>query len=103
MPPDLSVPPAHQHFGHVLVCCERGDVRPTATGVHVYGDDARRFEPLPPRAEVIDELWRAAVDGTPPIHDGVWARATLEVCIGILESARSGRDVALALQAPLPR
>ena len=107
VPPDLSVPPAHQHFGHVLVCCERGDVRPTATGVHVYGDDARRFEPLPPpvvpRAEVIDELWRAAVDGTPPIHDGVWARATLEVCIGILESARSGRDVALALQAPLPR
>ena len=47
VPADDRPAPAHQHFGHVLVCCERGDVRPVPTGVHVYGDDARRFEPLP--------------------------------------------------------
>ena len=102
VPADDRPAPAHQHFGHVLVCCERGDVRPVPTGVHVYGDDARRFEPLPaptvPRVEVIDELWRAVVDGVAPVHGGAWARATLEVCIAMLASARSGQEVVLAHQ-----
>ncbi len=104
--PSDAPPAGHAHFGHVLVCCERGDLRPTPTGVAVYGDDARRFEPVPvpavPRAEVVDELWRAVADGVPPVHDGAWARATLEVCLAILESARTGRDVALHVQAAAP-
>ncbi len=104
-PVDDRPAPAHQHFGHVLVCCERGDVRPVPSGVHVYGDDARRFEPLPapavPRVEVIDELWRAVVDDVSPVHGGAWARATVEVCLGILASARGGHEVALAHQVPV--
>ncbi len=105
VPAGPAAPIAHQHFGHVLVCCEHGDVRPSPTGVHVYGDAAQRFEPLPPptvpRREVIDELWHAVVDGRPPVHDGRWARATLEVCIAVLASARDGRDVELAHQVPV--
>jgi phthalate 4,5-cis-dihydrodiol dehydrogenase len=104
--PAAAAPAHHQHFGQVLVCCERGDLRPTPDGVAVYEDDARRFESVPvpgvPRAEVVDELWHAVVDGTPPLHSGEWARATLEVCRALLDSARSGREVALSWQVAAP-
>jgi phthalate 4,5-cis-dihydrodiol dehydrogenase len=35
---------AHQHFGLVLVSCERGDIRPLPSGVIIYGDAERRSE-----------------------------------------------------------
>lgn len=89
----------HEHFGLLVVSCERGDVRPTPKGVFVYGDDTRRFEPLArpavPRAEVIDELCDAVFAGRAPLHDGPWGLATLEVCLAMLQSAREGREVAL--------
>ena len=47
---------------------------------------------------MIDELYHAIVDGKPPLHDGAWAMATLEVCLAILTSAREGRDITLAYQ-----
>ena len=49
-------------------------------------------------AEVIDELYAAMVGGEPPLHDGRWAMATLEVCLAMLQSAREGRDVVLSHQ-----
>ncbi|WP_119155287.1 Gfo/Idh/MocA family oxidoreductase [Caldimonas tepidiphila] len=105
-PPTVAAPnPAHQHFGPLVVSCERGDVRPLPDAVWVYGDAERRREPLPapavPRFEVIDELVAAVQQGRPPIHDGPWARATLEVCLAMLESAREGRDVELVRQVSL--
>jgi phthalate 4,5-cis-dihydrodiol dehydrogenase len=48
-----------------------------------------------PRAEVIDELYEAVVDGRAPLHDGQWAMATLEVCLAMLRSSRERKDVAL--------
>ena len=36
--------------------------------------------------------------GVPALHDGNWARATLEVCAALLESARTGGEVALQHQ-----
>jgi phthalate 4,5-cis-dihydrodiol dehydrogenase len=90
---------AHQHFGEVIVSCERADLRPLPGGVMVYADGERRLEPLPPpqvpRAEVIDELYEAVVNGRAPLHGGEWAMATLEVCLAILRSAREQRDIAL--------
>ena len=92
----------HQHFGHVVVCCDRGDIKPGPRSITVYGDEGRTVEDLPapvvPRVEVIDEAYAAVVDGIPPLHDGAWSRATLEVCLAILESARSGREVMLRRQ-----
>lgn len=100
--PTRTAPKAWNHFGFLVVCCERADLRPTAQGVAIYADRERTFEPLPPpaipRVEVIDELHRVIVDGDPPVHDGAWARATLEACLAILTSARERRDVALSLQ-----
>jgi len=65
----------------------------------IYGDTERRLEPLPApkvqRAEVIDELHAAVVDGKPPRHDGEWGAATLEVCLAILRSSREGREIEL--------
>jgi phthalate 4,5-cis-dihydrodiol dehydrogenase len=90
----------HQHFGFLVASCERADLRPTPTGVAIYGDEIRRFEPLPPpefpRAEVIDEFYAAVVEGRPPLHNGEWAMATMEVCIAMLRSAREQREVHLA-------
>jgi phthalate 4,5-cis-dihydrodiol dehydrogenase len=91
--------PAHQHFGMVLVSCERADLRALPDGVMIYQEGAARLDPLPPpavpRAEVIDELYDAIVHGQTPLHDGAWATATLAVVLAILRSAREGRDVTL--------
>jgi phthalate 4,5-cis-dihydrodiol dehydrogenase len=92
----------HQHFGTIIVSCDWAELRPVPNGVMIYQDGAARLEPLSPptipRVEVIDELYAAVVDGRPALHDGAWAMATLEVCRAILQSAREGRDVALAHQ-----
>ena len=98
-PPAATAPSAWNHFGFLVVCCDRADLRPTAHRVAIYADRERRFEPLPPpaipRVEVIDELYRAIVEDEPPVHDGAWARATLEACLAILEiSARAPRHCA---------
>jgi phthalate 4,5-cis-dihydrodiol dehydrogenase len=97
--PTPSAPPFHEHFGFVLASCERADLRPTASGVEIYAEDARRTLELPrsavPRAQVIDELWRAVVDAVPPLHDGAWGAANLAVCLAILKSSAESREVTL--------
>jgi phthalate 4,5-cis-dihydrodiol dehydrogenase len=102
-----AVPTTHQHFGPVVVACERGDLRLTAAGVWVYADTERYFVPVPvsdvPRREVIDEIWAVLREGKPAAHDGEWARATTEVSLAILESARLDRDVTLLHQCPWRR
>ena len=100
-------PVAHNQFGMVIASCDRADLRPMADGVLVY-DDARAWhEPLPPptipRGEVIDEMCDAIAGVRPPIHSGEWAMATMEACLAILESSRTGRDVTLSCQTGLPR
>ena len=102
-----EAPRAHQHFGTLIVSCEHADLRPMPNGVMIYDDAGARLDPLPrpsvPRREVIDELCGAVESGVPALHDGRWARATLAVCRALLDSARSGRDVALAHQVGLPK
>ncbi len=101
-------PPAsgllHQHFGLLLASCDGADLRPLPSGVMIYANDREYLEPLPPpavpRAEVIDELYDAVVHGRPPRHDGEWARATLELCLAIVSSARDGKPVTLRHQVP---
>jgi phthalate 4,5-cis-dihydrodiol dehydrogenase len=91
---------SHNHFGLVVVSCERADLRPIPQGVMVYGDDTRTIEELAapqiPRSEVVDELYDAAVSGRPPLHSGEWGLATTEICLAILASA--GRVVDLQHQ-----
>jgi phthalate 4,5-cis-dihydrodiol dehydrogenase len=99
-PPPSGAANLHQHFGPVLVSCDRADLRPLPDGVWVYGDEEKLFHPLGkpsvPRHEVIDELFAALRHGKPPLHDGPWARATLEVSLALLRSAQEQRDIELA-------
>jgi phthalate 4,5-cis-dihydrodiol dehydrogenase len=90
----------HEHFGPIVVSCERADLRPTADGVIVHADDATTFHPVDPptvpRQGVIDELWSAVVDGRPPLHSGDWGLDNLAVCLAILRSSAEGREVAIS-------
>ena len=100
-PPEPVTPaPLHQHFGPVIVSCEHADVRPLTDAVWVYGDAARERHalerPAVPRFEVVDELVGAVRHHHTPLHDGAWGRATLQICLAMLESAREQRDVELA-------
>lgn len=98
----LEKPPferSHQHFGPMLVSCEHADLRPLPDRVEIYADFQKEAlelaRPAFPRKEVIDELEQAVVHGHKTLHDGYWARKTLQVCLAMLESARTGKDVAI--------
>lgn len=103
--PSLASATAWQHFGLLVVTCDHADLRPTPTGVTIYGDFERKVETLPPprypREEVIEEIVDALRNDRAPVHDGEWARATVEACLGILASAGENRDVTLHHQVPV--
>ena len=90
---------AHQHFGVLVVSCEQADLRPLPNGVMIYGEREKRLQRLPKpriaRAEVIDELYGAVVEGRSPLHGGESALATLQVCLAMLESARRQKEIVL--------
>ena len=105
-PSKAAAPVAHNQFGMIIASCDRADLRPLPNGVMIYDDARAWLDALPlsavPRAEVIDELYDAVVHGQPAVHTGEWAMATLEVCLGILESARSGKELRLLHQVGVP-
>lgn len=100
-----EAPPAHHpHFGITIVSCERGDLRASADGVFVYDSSGKREisvplgRAVPDKGKVIDEFYDAVVSNVPLVHDGHWGRATLEVCLAMLESAREKREIVLQHQ-----
>ena len=88
------------------ILSERYLVIERAEGVWVYADAEKRLDPLPAprvqRAEVIDEVYAALLDGRAPLHGGEWGMATMEVCAALLESAKQGREIALRHQVAVP-
>jgi phthalate 4,5-cis-dihydrodiol dehydrogenase len=95
----------HPHFGVTLVSCHRGDLRPSADGVFVYQRGEQREVPVPVydrEGKVIDELLAALEHDRPVIRDGRWGKATLEVCLAILQSSRERREITLSHQVPVP-
>ena len=103
--PSAPQPSLHQHFGTIIVSCDHADLRPTPAGVTIYDDTGMQVDALPPpgvpRGEVIDELYATVLEGRTPLHNGEWGRATLEVCLAMLESAHEGREIALSNQVPV--
>ncbi len=97
-----AAPVAHNQFGMVIASCDRADLRPLPDGVMVYDDARTWLDALPPpgvpRGEVIDELCDAIAGVRPATHSGAWAMATLEVCLAILQSSRTGREIELEHQ-----
>ncbi len=101
---DEGAPPHQPHFGVTVATCARGDLRASADGVFVYGEDGRREVPLPAggrysgRHNVLDDIATAIGSGRRPVHDGRWGKATVEVALAIQASARERREVTLAHQ-----
>ena len=97
----------HEHFGPIIVSCDKADLQPLPNGVMIYADGERRLEPLPPtdapRSGVIDELYDAVVNRKKPLHDAAWGLATIEACLAILKSAKSGKEVPLRHQTSASR
>jgi ABC-type Fe3+ transport system substrate-binding protein len=94
----------HPHFGVTVISCERGDLRPAPNGVVIYDDNGKRDVPLPlgraipDKGKVIDELYDAVINDRAVYHNGRWGKATLEVCLAIMKSARERQEVFLAHQ-----
>ncbi|MCV0396592.1 MAG: Gfo/Idh/MocA family oxidoreductase [Rhizobiaceae bacterium] len=95
-------PDTYEHFGPVIVLCDRADLRLTPFGIHVCGDMRQEFRPAPPfrqsRAEVVAALFAAVREGRAPVQTGRWGLASLELCHAILESAATGKAVRLKEQ-----
>jgi phthalate 4,5-cis-dihydrodiol dehydrogenase len=102
-----AAPVHHPHFGITIASCALGDLRAAADGVIIYGHDGRTEVPVAPsrafpdKMRVIDELHDAIFRGMPPLHDGRWGKATVEVSLAVLESARGRREIQLSHQVPV--
>ena len=96
------------HFGVVIVTCERGDLRPSARGITAYGIDGvhelevPRGLGRPGQGDTLDALWSALREGKPDFHNARWGKATLEVALAILQSARERREILLQHQVACP-
>ena len=92
-------------FGLTIVSCERGAIRQSPDGLYVYSADGREEVACGPRygraAELI-ELRAGLVEERPVFPDGNWGKATLEVCLAMLQSSREGREIRLEHQVPCP-
>jgi phthalate 4,5-cis-dihydrodiol dehydrogenase len=97
--------PFQPFFGLTLVSCERGVIRQSPRGLLLYFDRGCEevvCEKGIGRAAELEELLRAVREGRDPFPDGRWGKATLEVCLAILESSRTKREVFLSHQVACP-
>lgn len=105
-PIEERLPPYQPFFGWTIVSCEGGDIRQSQTGLYVYTERGREERPLrldrTTRDPVIEEFLDTIAGRRRPLHDGRWARANLEVCVATIESARTGKEIALEQQVPVP-
>ena len=102
---DDASPLGPPFFGLTVVSCEHGVLRQAPDGVYVYDKNGRREVPCPPhqgRAGELLELWEAVERDRPTLLDARWGMATAEVVVGILESSKLRRDVALSRQVAAP-
>ena len=93
-------------LGIVLVSCERGELRQGPDGLYKYTDDGLvelivDSDPLH-RDQELEELYNAVRLGKPVYHSGAWGMATLEVGLAINESTRTGKNIELTRQVPMP-
>jgi phthalate 4,5-cis-dihydrodiol dehydrogenase len=101
-------------LGPVEVSCERGVMRNAENGIVVYSDrgreeldlrDLQRPESDPSGGlslAILEEFYASIVDGRPLYHDGAWGRATLEVVLALIVSARERREIFLSRQVAMP-
>jgi phthalate 4,5-cis-dihydrodiol dehydrogenase len=101
--------PQQPHFGFFVATFEKADVRVTPEGLSVFAADGRRDiaiengSSMPGHRNVLDALWNATRKGQPCSHDAQWGKATLEVVLAILASARERREIPVQHQCAMRR
>lgn len=95
------------NLGILVATCERGDIRQSRYGLFVYKDTGVEDRPLEltryqAGREDLLELYNAIRHNAPVYHDGHWGMATLELITGIMESSKTGKDIQLTHQVPMP-
>lgn len=92
------------HFGELIVSCEKGDIRLSGKGLLIYGKDGLREEIIDRapgwagQGDALDALWGAIRNGQPDYHDAKWGKASVEIVLAILDSARERREIMLQYQ-----
>src|SRR5215813_6487101 len=91
--------------GPLIVTFDKGDVRLTPSGLRIYSDEDTWEVPIGSEADgrhgIVNHLYEAVVHGRRPFADGRWGKATVEVLLAVLASARERRELFLAHQVPL--
>jgi phthalate 4,5-cis-dihydrodiol dehydrogenase len=91
-------------FGVTIVTCDKGDIRQTSDGVRIHGDtvsDVSLDGLMGGRDAEIEELYGAVTCGRPPLHDGRWGKASVEVCLAMLRSGSERKEIMLEHQVPV--
>jgi len=87
-----------------VVSCENATIRQSPDGLYVYNEKGRNEivlkRELRGRLAELNELYESITENREPFHSGAWGTATLEVCFGILESAKLHRDIPMQRQIP---
>lgn len=103
---DASRRPRQPFFGITLVSCQRGALRQSSEGVFIYDEQGRSEIPCDrwdgPLKVELDEFHRSITQDQPMPHDGKWGKATLEVCLAMLQSSRDQNEQRLCHQVASP-
>ena len=88
-----------------VVTGDAGEVRVTPNSVIYYGDDVVEEIQLDPdvtgRDGLINQLYDSITGEKRATHDGRWGKATLEVCLGIMNAAQSQKEAEMIYQQGL--
>lgn len=91
------LPTHNEHFGFVLISCERADLRLMPEGIFIYGDEAREFEPVLaapiPRMQVLDTFIEAILDGDGDDCHAAWGLETLKCCAALVRSSETSAEI----------
>jgi phthalate 4,5-cis-dihydrodiol dehydrogenase len=81
-------------------------VRLVPGGLRIYGDEGTWDIPISTdtdgRHGIVNHVYEAVVNGHRPFADGRWGKATVEVLLAVLASARERREIFLSHQVPIP-
>jgi phthalate 4,5-cis-dihydrodiol dehydrogenase len=103
---DTDRKPRQPFFGLTLVSCERGALRQSSDGVFIYDEHGRNEVPCPkwdgPLKVELEDFYTSVNKDRPVLHDGRWGKATLEVCLAILQSSRNKSEQLVVHQVPSP-
>lgn len=95
---DLPQPRTHEHFGPLIVFCERGDIQLTPDGVilHTQRGTERIEAPFTSSRQGFAQALVDALRGGPrPVQDGHWGLIALKTCHALLASAEQSAPVSL--------